>query len=298
VGVRDLVDQDVVAVIGPVSSGEAEAVFAQAPELEVPVATGTANKDGITEEGQGWAFRNTASNSQLYGTVMPIFQEHFGVQRVALIYDEASPGPAGAADVMTAVANELNIEIVDTATFTTLETDFASIVQQVKSMDVDGLFVSSLPTEGGLLAAELNRQGVDLPVLGFPAQNSGKFREGAGPDLQDWMVPGIFYPPAQGEKAQQFWAAITDADEQPPTVPEAVNHYDLLHMIAQVAGEAGINGSTDPAVARTEIRDGLAGLRDFDGAAGSIDFEPNGDTTREVFALLLSGTEGTENITS
>ncbi len=71
VGYRELADEGVFAVSGPLSSGEAEVLFPQAPEVMVPVITGTANKEGITEPGEGWALRNTATNTALYTEAMP-----------------------------------------------------------------------------------------------------------------------------------------------------------------------------------------------------------------------------------
>lgn len=296
VGLRELAAQEeVFAVIGPVSSGEAEVAFAQAASQEIPILTGTANKEGITELGEGWAFRDTATNTQLYSASMPLYQEEFGVTSVALIFDEQQAFAAAAAGfAIPNVAMETGIEIVDQLTIQTGQSDFTSVVQRVQGIqDIDGLFVITAPVEGGLLATELDRQGVDLPVLGHPAQNSGAFRETAGPVVEDWVVPSVLDPTAANPRAQQFSETMGERDEDPPTVPEAGNYYDIVYMLAQVLEEGGIDAGTDPTEARASIREGLANLQGFEGIAGSVSFLPNGDVDRPVFTLLLSGTETT-----
>lgn len=292
IGLRTLAQDNVFVVIGPVSSGEAEVIFAQAPSLEVPILTGTANKEGITDLGKGWAFRDTATNTQLYSTAMPIYKSTFGITHVALVYDEKQPfAEAAAKFAIPGVAQQLGITIDPPLTVQTGQTDFTSVVQRIKeSPGLDGLIVVTAPLEGGALARELARQEFSLPVLGHPAQNSGAFREAAGDSIGQWVLPSVVNPGATSSIAVAFTAAMKERDKQPPTVPEAANYYDIVRMVAQVAGSAGLDAGSDVKEARKAIRDGLAGLKGFDGVAGPVSFKSNGDVERPVYTILLEGT--------
>ncbi len=95
VGYQELADEGVFAVSGPLSSGEAEVLFPQAPEVMVPIITGTANKEGITDPGEGWALRNTATNTALYTEAMPAWASEYGVRTAVLVYDEQQPVTVG-----------------------------------------------------------------------------------------------------------------------------------------------------------------------------------------------------------
>ncbi|MBI4258997.1 MAG: ABC transporter substrate-binding protein [Actinobacteria bacterium] len=290
VGVRRLAEQDgVVAIVGPVSSGEAEVSFPQAASLQVPMVTGTANKEGITALGEGWAFRNTATNTQLYQAAMPVFEGAYGVSDAVLVYDEQEPFAVAAAEfAVPAVAEQTGLTIAERLTIRRGQTDFTSVVERIRGMDVDGVLVMAGPIEAGLLCREMHRQDAHLPVLGHPAQNSSAFREAAGPEVEDWVVPSVFSTTA-GAEAEAFSAAMADRDPEPPTVPEAANYYDIVRMIAQVATDAGIDGSTPPEEARRLIREGLASLAGFPGLAGPTAFLENGDVDRPVFTLVLEG---------
>jgi branched-chain amino acid transport system substrate-binding protein len=294
-GLQQLAQEDAWAVIGPVSSTEAEPVFTQAAQLEIPVITPTANQPGLTEAGAGWAFRNTPTALQAYEAAMPKWAEVYGISSAAMVFDETQAGPTAIAEmVVPTVAQMSGIEIVNTVTIQEGQTDFTSVVQRVGGLDIGGLFVMSLPTEGGLLAQEMDRQGVELPVLGFAAQGSGAFREAGGDAIRDWVVPIVFFPPAAGEAGAEFATKMAAADPEPPTVPEAANAYEIVLMIAQVATEAGIDGDTEAVAARQAIREGLLALDGFEGPTGPTTFLENGDAEKIVYTLVFNGVEDTE----
>jgi branched-chain amino acid transport system substrate-binding protein len=292
VGIRELVTQDDDrAVIGPVSSGEAEVVFAQAARLHVPIITGTANKEGITELGQGWAFRDTATNTHLYSTVLPIFQRHFDVSSAALIYDEKLAFAVAAAHgAVPAASQKSGIGIANVYTVQTGQTDFSSVVSQLRGQSLNGLYVITASLEAALIAKELERQGIDLPVLGHPAQNSAAFREAGGSSIRSWVVPSVVDPSSTSATFQAFQQHLAALDEDPPVVPEAANYYDIVRMLAQVMTAAKVNGGTPADDAASEVRQGLRTLRDFASVAGgAVSFLPSGDVDRQVYALLISG---------
>ncbi|CAN5378119.1 ABC transporter substrate-binding protein [soil metagenome] len=291
---RDLADRGVFAISGPLSSGEAEVLFPQAPEVQVPLITGTANKEGITDPGQGWAFRNTATNTALYTVAMPAWAEAYGVETAVLVFDEEEPVTAAAAMFsIPGVAPNVGVEIVNAdapITFTSGQTDFSTTVQRITEVEADGLIIMSAPAEAGLIARELVRQGEVRPVLGHPAQAGNTFFEQGGSDINDWVLPSILDPVSGAPATADYVAMITAADPEPPTVPEAANYFDNILLLAQVMRDAGIDGLWEPADARQAIREGLLGVQGFQGVAGEISFQENGDAVKTVYVnVVLNG---------
>lgn len=291
VGLRELVNQGVFAISGPLSSGEAEVAFAQVAQLEIPTITGTANKEGITELGGGWAFRNTATNTALYTEAMPVWAEAYGIETAVLIYDEAEPVTSAAAlFAIPAVAQQVGIEIVNAdapITFARGQTDFSTTVQRIMETEADGLIIMSVPTEAGLIARELVRQGETRPVIGHPAQYSNTFFTSGGSDINEWVLPIIFNPASTDADTAAYVATMNERDQEPPTVPEASNYYDNIMMLAQVMRDAGIDGNTAAAEARALIRDGLLALSDYDGVAGQTTFGGSGDADKSVYVTVI-----------
>lgn len=286
---RGLADDGVFAISGPLSSGEAEVIFPQAPQIMVPIITGTANKEGITEPGEGWALRNTATNTALFGVAMPAWASEYDVATAVLVFDEEEPVTAAAAQfAIPAVADAAGVDLVgDPITFTRGQTDFSTTVQRITETEADGLIIMSAPAEAGLLARELARQSETRPVLGHPAQGGNTFFEQGGDEINNWVLPSIFNPASSDALTMEYLATVAAQDPEPPTVPEAANYYDNILILAQVMRDAGIDGTTDPEEARAAIRDGILALSGFQGAAGEITFMDNGDADKTVYINVV-----------
>ena len=288
VAYRQLRDEGAVAVLGPLSSQEAEVVFEQAKSIRVPLITGTANKEGITEAGDGWALRNTATNTALYEEAMPAWQKAFDVRSAVLVFDEEEPVSAAAAAVgVPAAAKAADIKFAGKPlTFTRGQTDFSTLVSRIRRADADGVIVMSAPTEAGLIAKELARQGESRPVLGHPSQASNSFFEAGGKTIDKWVLPSIFPAEADSEKTRAYVDRMKELDKEPPTVPEAANYYDNVLMLADVLGEAK-DDSADVQQRRDAVREGLLAIEDFDGVAGTISFAGDPDAEKTVYVNVV-----------
>jgi ABC-type branched-subunit amino acid transport system substrate-binding protein len=141
--------------------------------------------------------------------------------------------------------------------------------------------------EAGLLVRELVRQGEGRPVLGHPSHYSSGFLVQGGEQINNWVIPTIFDTASTDADALDYMAMMAEADEEPPTAPEAANHYDIILMLAQVMRAAGIDGGTPPEQARLAIRDGLLDLAGFDGVAGETSFAGQHDAAKEVYVKVV-----------
>ena len=81
------------------------------------------------------------------------------------------------------------------------------------------------------------------PVLGHPAQGGATFFEQGGTDINDWVLPSIFNRASEDPDTQEYVAAMTEADPEPPTAAEAANYYDNILVLAEVMRQAGIDGT-------------------------------------------------------
>lgn len=289
---RSFVDDDMVAVLGPVSSAEAEVSFAQAADFEIPIFTGTANKEGIVELGEGWAFRNTATNTAIYETAIPAWSSEFDVSSAVLVFDESEAVSAAAANsAIPAVADATGLELLGPVTFAGGETDYSSVVQRIADFGAEGVIVLGVPGDAGLIAKELARQEVGLPVLGHPSQAGSSFFERGGSDIDRWVIPSILDRDSSDEDTVSYLDRIAARDPEPPTIPEASKYYDIVGMIARVLREAGIDGSTDIGEARIGLRDGMLALTDYDGVAGTSSFDGSNDASTTIFLDVVNAGE-------
>ncbi len=288
VAYRQLRDNGAAAVLGPLSSPEAEVVFEQAKGLRVPVISGTANKDGITEGGAGWAFINTATNGELYANTLPKWQEANQVKSAVVVYDSQEPvSTAAATKILPAISAKTGLRLAGKPlTFTRGQTDFSTLVERIRQADVDGLIVLSAPTEGGLIAKELGRQGEDRPVLGAPSQASASFFAGGGEAIDDWTLPSIFPAVPQEADGKAYLEQIRKNRGEETIIPEAANYYDAVTMLGKVIADGKAAGG-DPDAAREAIRTGLTALKDFDGVAGMTTFGGKTDAQKTLYVNVV-----------
>ena len=293
--IRGLAQDGAFAISGPLSSGESEIAFAQSAALQIPTITGTANKEGITDIGKGWAFRNTATNTYIFNKAIPIWQEQYDIQSAVLAFDEEEPVAAAAATTaIPAAAQENGLEIVnadDPITFIRGQTDFATVVQRIRDTDADGIIIQSGPESAGLIARELDRQGEDRSVLGHNAQATSAFFERGGALIDDWVVPLPLNRAQPSEEAQAWLEEVEKRDPEPPTVAEAANYYENIHILAQVMREADLTGDTPPDEAREAIREGLLALEGFDGITGTVSFSGSVEAEKEIWIHVIRNGE-------
>lgn len=291
-GYQQLVDEDVFAVVGPISSGEAAGVFALAAALQTPVITGSANQEGITDLGEGWAFRNTATNSDLYALSLPVWASLYDIQTALLLFDESFPVSAAAArNSIPNIVPKVGIELVNSEspiTYMSGETNFAPFLQQAAAVEADAIIILSAPVESVLIAQELVLQGETRPILGHPAQNSDLFLQQGGADINNWIIPSTFDNTSTEPDTVAYLEVMNVIDPTPPTTSEAANNYDAVRMLAQVMQAAGINGRTPLLEAREAIQMGLLNLTDFDGVAGQSTFGGDTDAQKTVYVYLIT----------
>ncbi len=235
-----------------------------------------------------WAFRDTATNTQLYTAALPVLRDTFSVRRVALVLDDGQPGIESAADAVRSAAGSAGVRVVGTGIHIApdeldLRQEVGAIAQGVRTHHVDGLVVLSGPVEVGLLARAMATAGVAIPVLGHPAQNSQSYFDTGGSAISRWLLPSVFSP-YQNARAIRF-ATVLSQRGGVHVAPEAANYYDMVHAIAQVARAAGITATTDLTTARAAIRKGLSNLS-YQGMMGTTSFCPTGDTQKPVFTVL------------
>lgn len=288
VAYRQLRDNGAAAVIGPLSSPEAEVVFQQAKGLRVPVISGTANKDGITEGGGGWAFINTATNGELYANTLPKWQAATKVKSAVVVYDSQEPvSTAAATAILPAVTKKTGLTLAGKPlTFTRGQTDFSTLVKRIRDADADGLVVLSAPTEGGLIAKELGRQGEDRPVLGAPSQASASFFAGGGSAIDNWTLPSVFPAEPDREEAKAYIEKLRQSRSEEVIIPEAANYFDTVLLLAKVVRDGKVKGS-DAMGAREAIRTGLTAIEGFEGVAGTTSFAGETDAQKTLYVNVV-----------
>jgi branched-chain amino acid transport system substrate-binding protein len=281
---RKLIDSDqVIAIIGPQFSAEAEVAFPLAVRGETPMVTPMAAKAGIAAANRPWAFRFALTTENVYRPLLDIWLKRHSsppIKKVVIFMD--AKDAVSSFDGKTIFPDLLKahgVEILDTVSFQTGDIDYAAQITRAKALNPDGLVVSALYNEAGHAVAEIRKQGMKQPIIAGVGVNDPRFIQigGAG---ADGVLTGSDFFAANPESKVAAW--VSDYEKRYNQKPSnaSAEMYDTLYLMRECIKRTGIDGSaakTD----RVKLRDCWANMKDSDAPLmGATSIDKNGDGTR------------------
>ena len=278
---RKLIGLDhVVAIIGPTLSNEMFAVGPVAQERHIPIMGTSTTANGITAIGDD-VFRTSLPESD----VIPVTLRKaisMGVKTIALMYANDDAFSKSGFDVMKAAAQKAGLQIVDTESFGSKDTDFSAQLTKIHELNPDAVGISALvePTAGVLLGARQVGFGPKTLFIGGNGSNSPKLGEIAGGAADGLIVGSPWFVGKATPQNQAFVAAFRKAYDKDPDQFSA-QAYDAMKIMAAAIDRAGTPDSA-------KLRDALMQTK-FDGVMGPFSFTPTRDpaSTEGVVVLVM-----------
>ncbi|MEA4988068.1 MAG: ABC transporter substrate-binding protein [Anaerovorax sp.] len=273
---RNLVDsKGAHIVVGSWGSGFSMAAGPIFEDSEVP-AIGTSCTNPLVTKGMPYYFR-VCFIDPFQGTVMAKYAFDEGFKKIAIVQEVSNDYAVSLAAFFKDAFTELTGDescIVSTLNYNTNDQDFSAQLTDIKNSGAEAIFAPGNFTETALLMKQARELGIDLQFLGGDTWETPPLLEIAG-EAAEGAVYSSFYDPAA--PLTEMTATFLDAyaakygDEQPAGVTACGFDAYLLALDAiQRAGSAD-----GPAV-----RDALAETKDFEGAAGFVTLDENGDAIK------------------
>jgi len=267
---RRLVNDDVVAVIGPAQSGNSIATAPVLERAEVPMVVTTATNpyvtiDQKTDEVRQFAFRPCFIDP-FQGTVAARFAiTDLGAKKGAILYDVGSDYGQWLAKYFEEAFVEKGGEIVAKEAFRTDELDYRAQLGKIKDLEPDVIFIPTSQKEAAMAAKQARDMGIEATLLG--TDNWGS------PDLIDLggsAIDGGYFvnlTDLADPDIQDFVAEYTEKFGEEPVLPNPVMAQDALIMIVEAINQAG---STEGAA----VAEKLANLKDLQVTSGVLTINP------------------------
>ncbi|MDM8535754.1 ABC transporter substrate-binding protein [Desulfobacterales bacterium HSG17] len=181
-------------------------------------------------------------------------------------------------------AKRLGAEIVALESFFAETKDFKPVLEKIYKAKPEVLFIPSMYNTAALILKEKKKLGWnDLIVMSPKSLYNPKLIELGSDAVEGIYINAIFFPEDPRAEVQKFAKAYEGKYGQAPDMFAALA-YDCVYLLAQAIKQAG----TDD---RKAIRDALAGIKDFSGVVGKIQFTEHGDVKRETFLLQVKNGE-------
>lgn len=290
---RLMVQEGVVAALGPATSGNFMATIPVAMGNSIPIISASATADeGVTVDASGnvneFVFR-LCFNDSFQGVTMANFAaNNLSAKNAVIIQDNSSDYAKGLAKNFVETFEAAGGTIVAQEGYVAKDKDFNAILTSIKGKDFDVIFLPGYYQEAGLVIKQARDLGIDVPVLGADGFDSPVLLELAGADaLNDVYFSNHYSSLDQDPMVQDFIAAYTEKYGVEPNAFNALG-YDLGKYIADAIARAG---STDPVA----IKDALKATENFAGVTGTFSM---GEDHNPIKSIVVIGLENGVQATS
>jgi branched-chain amino acid transport system substrate-binding protein len=287
---RKLIGSNVVAIVGPQFSAEAEVAFPLAVRGETPMVTPMAAKPGIATANQPWAFRYALTSANDYAPLVAAWSKRQAkpIKTVVILMDGKDAVSANDGKVVfPAVLKANGIDVLDTITFQTGDIDYSAQVTRAKALNPDGIVISGLYNEAGHVAVELRKQGMNQPIVAGVGINHPRFIELGGPAVEGTMAGFDFFVD-DPKPAVAAWAAEFEKRFKVQPGNGAALIYDTLYLMRDCIISTGITGK-DVAADRVKMRDCWANMKNREAPLMGVTSMEKGDAVRSPVVLEVKG---------
>lgn len=282
VATRLATEDNVSAIIGPATTGDANAQTPAVTRAGVPAILPAATGDDVTMDGETvweYIFRVCFQDS-FQGEVLANFaQNNLEATKAVIIVDNSTDYGVGLAEAFKDVFTG---DIVKEENFTTGQTDFQAILTNIRNEDFDVIFIPGYYEEAGLVIKQAREMGIEQPILGPDGFANSILVELAGEqNVNNVYYTGHFTPNSEEPKVQEFLAQY---EEKYGTAADsfAALAYDAANLLFEAMEVAG---STDPQA----VTDALPTITGFEGITGTFSLDENHNPIKNTFVIELQG---------
>jgi len=292
--VRRLATVDnVLAIIGPNTSGEAEIVFPIANQLKVPALGTSVAKGGILNKNRPWAFRNIMPDDQNTAPVIAEVVKEKNIKKVALIMDVKDPVSKYMGGVFwPALFDKLGVEDLtrkDPVTFQSGDPSVTAQVSKLKAMNPDAVVFSASPGDAAKIAIEIRRQGMKQQLLGSGGLFGDEFLKSGGAAVEGTITAAQFWRDNPDPKVHAYVSSVEKRTGENAVLHEAYAYDGLITVVEAIKKGGVTNQPADLEKDRDRIRQALNGIQ-VTGMSGVYSLKGDtGEVDRPMMKAVISG---------
>ncbi|MBW1833366.1 MAG: penicillin-binding protein activator, partial [Deltaproteobacteria bacterium] len=323
--VKELFEEHVAAIIGPIFTAESAALEAQS--RGIPIVTIT-QKDNIADTGD-YVFRNFFTPKMQVETIVSC-AKNYGKVFMNLFWDEVmaydgkvvgvesyeidSADFADPIKKLVGLYYELPEDLKNTEELIEGEdksADFEEVKDENEAdepieeessvedeelieddepkpvIDFDAIFIPDSPKRAGLIIPQLSFYDVDnVYLFGTNLWHSDILIKMACQYVQNAIMPDIFFAESSSEKVRDFVRTFEKTFREKPDFIEAVA-YDTAMMLFQIVSRPDVRF-------RGAVKNELMKLSNFQGVTGLTSFDNNGELKKDLYLLKIKGNKFVE----
>ena len=296
--VNELSEERVGAILGPVTTHESAALVAQ--EKRIPIIT-LGQKENIATLGD-YVFRNFITPEMQVQAIVSYATQILEINRFAILYPDDKYGTT----FMDLFRNEVEAyggEVIRAELYHPGQTDFAEPIKKLAqtatelpeppeektensvpeaALDFEAVFIPDGPTTSGLLMPQLAFYDVvGVHLFGTNLWHSDRLIEMAKQFIQGAIMVDGFFAGSNSQKVKDFVEKFEETFDEKPGFIEAVA-YDTAMILFDLVSRNDIQS-------RSEIKNKIMNLQDFQGVTGTTSFDHTGNAHKKLYLLQIQG---------
>ena len=283
VGQKLITSDKVAAIVGPLTSTDANSLAPICQQAGVPMVTGTGTNINITKAGD-YIFR-TCFIDPFQGQVMAKFAaEDLKAKNAAVLYNVGDDYSKGLAQAFIESFTSKGGTIVDKETYNTGDKDFNSQLTKIAAKKPEVLFLPEYYSDVAVIAREARSANVTATFLGGDGWDSAQLFSIGGESVNGGYFSNHYAADDTSKEVVDFIKAFkAKYNGEVPDAMAALN-YDAAKVLLQCIKKA--NG-TDA----VKIRDAL---KNYDGTVVSGHIKFNSDRDAVKAAVIIKTVDGQE----
>jgi branched-chain amino acid transport system substrate-binding protein len=284
---------EIVAILGPISSGNTMAASQPVIDNKIPLLTPTATNPDVTVDPKSgkvkeYIFRSCYLDS-FQGKVTAEFAfNDLKAKKAVILIDNGNDYSKGLAKYFTENFEKAGGKVIKSEGFISKDNDFRAIITKIKDTKPDVIFVPAYYEAVGKIVKQARELGIDVPFIGTDGWDSPKLVEIAGKNaLNNTYFSNHYTPEDTDPKVQTFVNAYKAKYNQTPDALAALA-YDSAMLMADAITRAGV---ADP----EKIKEALAATKGFAGVTGNVDLDANHNPIKSVVMIEMKDGKQTVN---
>jgi len=272
-----VMDQDQVKfIVGAVCSSASIPISEVANPKKVLQISPTSTNPKVTV-GKPFVFRACFLDPFQGDVVASFARDDLGAATAAVMYDKGNDYVLGLAEYFKGAFEAKGGKVLVYEAYTEGDTDFGAILSKVADAGPDVLFLPDYYPKVNLIGKQAKEKGITATLLGGDGWDSA--------DLDTSAVDGGYhsnhYSASDPRPVVQDFLSKYQAEYGKAPDALAVLAYDATNVLFEAIKKTGNN---DP----EKVRDVLAGI-EFEGVAGNITFNPEGDPIKTAAINQVTG---------
>lgn len=273
---------NVIAIIGPASSTLTIQCSEITEWLRVPQITPIASKTEVTKDEDGnirnYTFMTNISDPE-GGSIMAKFALHtLNAHTVVTVYEDTSLYSTSLKDSFERSFISSGGEVLSTLNYQRDQTDYTSIILNVKNVNPDVIYLPGYYQEAGQFITQARRLGISIPILSGDGLDSPKLRLYAGYQaLNNIFMTNSYMTDNIDPVAKEFQYAFERKYAQKPDVFATLG-YDTMLVLSNALKRAK---NMDP----ESVKDALESTKNVRAVTGPISIKPDHTTEKSMFII-------------